>query len=60
MYLNDLGLKIIFPSLLTNPKLKIMDEYRYRHDWPKWKEIIQTELNSLHKTRNIWTYSPNA
>ena len=26
-----------------------MDECRKRNDWPKWKEAIQIELNSLAK-----------
>ena len=26
-----------------------VDECRYRSDWPKWKEAIQTELDSLAK-----------
>ena len=26
-----------------------MNEYRKMNDWPKWKEAIQTELNSLTK-----------
>ena len=28
---------------------KTMDECRKRNDWPKWKEAIQIELNSLAK-----------
>ena len=26
-----------------------MEECRHRNDWPKWKEAIQTQLNSLTK-----------
>ena len=26
-----------------------VEEYQYRNDWPKWKEVIQAELNSLTK-----------
>ena len=26
-----------------------VEEYRHRNDWPKWKEAIQVELNSLKK-----------
>ena len=26
-----------------------MEECRHRNDWPKWKEAIQTQLNSLIK-----------
>ena len=28
---------------------KSVDECRNRKDWPKWKEVIQAELNSLTK-----------
>ncbi|MDQ9786243.1 hypothetical protein, partial [Serratia marcescens] len=36
-----------------DPELKSVDEYRNRDDWPKWKESIQSELNSLNK-RNVF------
>ena len=26
-----------------------MEECRHRNDWPKWKEAMQTKLNSLTK-----------
>ena len=26
-----------------------VEECRQRHDWPKWQEAIQSELNSLAK-----------
>ena len=32
-----------------NPKPQIMEECRNRNDWPKWKESMQAELNSLIK-----------
>ena len=36
-----------------------INECQQRNDWPKWKEAIQVELNSLKKTWCIWTYSTN-
>ena len=27
-----------------------MEECRNRNDWPKWKEVMQTELNLLNET----------
>jgi len=30
-----------------------VDECQKRHDWPKWKEAIQSELDSLEK-RNVF------
>ena len=32
-----------------DPKPQNVEEYRHRNDWPKWKEAIQVELNSLKK-----------
>ena len=26
-----------------------VEEFRHRNDWPKWKEAMQAELNSLMK-----------
>ena len=28
-----------------------VEECRHRNDWPKWKEAIQTKLNSLTKRK---------
>ena len=32
-----------------DPKPRNMEGCWYRNDWPKWKEVIQVELNSLTK-----------
>ncbi|XP_074356277.1 putative mitochondrial protein AtMg00820 [Apium graveolens] len=32
-----------------DPEPQSVDECRRRKDWPKWKDAIQTELNSLRK-----------
>ena len=32
-----------------NPKPQNVEECRNRNDWPKWKEAMQAELNSLIK-----------
>ena len=32
-----------------NPEPQNVEECRHRNDWPKWKEAIQAELNSLTK-----------
>ena len=32
-----------------NQEPQIVDEFQKKKDWPKWKETIQTELNSLAK-----------
>ena len=32
-----------------DPKPRNVEEYRHKNDWPKWKETIQGELNSLTK-----------
>ena len=32
-----------------DPKLETMDECQHRKDWPKWKEYILTNLDSLEK-----------
>ena len=41
-----------------DPKAQNLEECRHRNDWPKWKEVIQAELNS-NKTRSFWTCCPN-
>jgi hypothetical protein len=28
---------------------KTPEEYMYRNDWPKWKNILKAELDSLEK-----------
>ena len=33
----------------NDPELRSIDECRLRNNWPKWKENIQDELNSLSK-----------
>lgn len=33
----------------TDHERKSVDECQRRDDWPKWKDAIQTELNSLEK-----------
>ena len=33
----------------NDPEPRSIDECRQRNDWPKWKEAIQVELNSLSK-----------
>ena len=35
-----------------------VDECRSKHDWSKWKEATQVELDSL-ATQSIWACSPN-
>ena len=32
-----------------NPEPQNVEECQHRNDWPKWKEVIQAELNSLTK-----------
>ena len=32
-------------------KLRSLAECQNRHDWLKWKDVIQTELNSLDKCK---------
>ena len=32
-----------------DPEPRNMEECQHRNDWPKWKEAIQAELNSLTK-----------
>ena len=32
-----------------NQEPQIVDEFQKKKDWPKWKETIQIELNSLAK-----------
>ena len=34
-----------------DPDPKTVEECRHRNDWPKWKDVIQTELNSLAKRK---------
>ena len=34
-----------------NPEPWNVEECRYRNDWPKWKEAMQVELNSLTKRK---------
>ena len=35
-------------------ELQTVNECRKMNDWPKWKEAIQTELNSLTKREVCW------
>ena len=32
-----------------DPEPRNVEECRHRNDWPKWKEVIHVELNSLTK-----------
>ena len=32
-----------------DPEPRNVEECRHRNDWPKWKKVIQVELNSLTK-----------
>ena len=32
-----------------DPEPRNVEECRYKNDWPKWKEAMQAELNSLTK-----------
>ena len=34
---------------------KSVEEFRHRNDWPKWKDVIQAELNCLTK-REVFGY----
>jgi hypothetical protein len=36
-------------DLLNDPNLKTMIECKQRSDWINWKEVIETELDSLRK-----------
>ena len=31
-----------------------------KKDWPKWKEYIPKNLETIRKMRSIWTYSLDA
>ncbi|RVW88003.1 Retrovirus-related Pol polyprotein from transposon TNT 1-94 [Vitis vinifera] len=42
-------LKIVRSQNDEDPEPRNVEEYRHRNDWPKWKEAIQAELNSLTK-----------
>ncbi|WKA13112.1 hypothetical protein VitviT2T_030444 [Vitis vinifera] len=42
-------LKIVRSQNDEDPEPRNVEECRHRNDWPKWKEAIQTELNSLTK-----------
>ena len=54
---NDIFINNIFSFQMTfyiirndkDPKPRNVEECRNRNDWPKWKEAIQIELNSLVK-----------
>ena len=54
---NDIIIDNIFAFQVTmyimrndeNQEPQIVDEFQKKKDWPKWKETIQTELNSLAK-----------
>ena len=35
--------------MMRTPKPQNVEECRNRNDWPKWKEAMQAELNSLMK-----------
>ena len=37
-----------------DPKSWNVEECQHINDWPKWKETIQTELNSLTKREVFW------
>ena len=44
------GLFSLVATEITNDfEPKIVDEFKQRHDWPQWKEVIQAELTSLAK-----------
>ncbi|RVW71587.1 Copia protein [Vitis vinifera] len=42
-------LKIVRSQNDEDPEPRNVEECRHRNDWPKWKEAIQAELNSLTK-----------
>ncbi|KAK9910978.1 hypothetical protein M0R45_034910 [Rubus argutus] len=48
-------IRIMATEIITNDDIEpySVDEYQRRDDWPKWKEIIQVELDSLTK-RNVF------
>jgi hypothetical protein len=45
---------IIAKKILVDPDPKTVAECKRRSDWNKWKEAIETELNSLKK-RKVFT-----
>jgi hypothetical protein len=42
---------VIAENFINDPNPKIMAEYKKRSDSNKWKEVIETELNSLKKKK---------
>ena len=52
--INDVFLfKVAFGITRSNGEIKpqTIEEHRYRNDWSIWKKAIQTELNSLSKSK---------
>ena len=48
---NIFAFQVAFDIIRNNkdPEPQNVEECRHRNDWPKWKEAIQAELNSLTK-----------
>ena len=46
---NGIKIKLDIIRNDENPELQNVEECRNRNDWPKWKEAMQAELNSLMK-----------
>jgi hypothetical protein len=42
---------VIAENFINDPNPKTMAEYKKRSDSNKWKEVIETELNSLKKKK---------
>jgi hypothetical protein len=46
---------VIAEKFINDPNPKTMAEYKKRSDSNKWKEVIETELNSLKKKKVMMT-----
>ena len=46
-------------NISENPELRSVCECQNRHDWTKWRDAIQAELNSLNK-RKVFILTPKA
>ena len=47
--INDVFAFTIATDIINDPDPQTIDECRLRHDWLKWKEVIQVELTFLAK-----------
>jgi len=53
--IDDIYVFLVATEIITSDDIEpySVDEYQRRDDWPKWKETIQAELDSLTK-RNVF------